>query len=199
MNSKLNEFMLINDVDSYTRFPEFVLNWLERYDFEPSTKEIVVRPVEEQSSAREFYSDLMNYKVGQNWEIISFREFLLEEMSLEELYFYLQCQNILFRRCGITLEQQYVGDFIILVDFAVAKSVVSVILSEFDSWNINYFLGKLGERMIIRNNRQMIDSGFCLRCLLEFYKLERVNRFRFIENSVKQHLEDMKIPKLGFS
>lgn len=48
---------------------------------------------------------------------------------MEELYFYLHCQNILYRRCGVTLEKQYFGDFIILVDFAVAKSVISVILS----------------------------------------------------------------------
>jgi hypothetical protein len=33
MNSKLNEFLLIDDVDRYSRFPEFVLNWLEKYDF----------------------------------------------------------------------------------------------------------------------------------------------------------------------
>jgi hypothetical protein len=43
MNSKLNEFLLLPVVE-YTRFPEFVLSWLDLYDFEPSTGEVVLRP-----------------------------------------------------------------------------------------------------------------------------------------------------------
>lgn len=51
----------------------------------------------------------MNLKLDQTWEVISFREFLLEELSLEELYFYLMCQNVLYRRAAITRERQYFG------------------------------------------------------------------------------------------
>ena len=49
-----------------------------------------------------FYRDLMNVKLDQSWEIITFREFLLEELSLEELYFYLLSQKLLYSRGGIS-------------------------------------------------------------------------------------------------
>lgn len=78
-----------------------------------------------------FYRDLMNIKLDQSWEIITFREFLLEELNLEELYFYLMCQNLLFRRGSVTKAKQYQGEFSILVEYNAAKSVLDMVLSDF--------------------------------------------------------------------
>lgn len=78
-----------------------------------------------------FYRDLMNIKLDQSWEIITFREFLLEELNLEELYFYLMCQNLLFRRGSVTKVKQYQGEFSILVEYNAAKSVLDMVLSDF--------------------------------------------------------------------
>lgn len=58
----------------------------------------VQKPITQQ----QFYKDLMNVKLDQSWEIITFREFILEELSLEELYFYLMCQMLLYSKAGIT-------------------------------------------------------------------------------------------------
>lgn len=85
----------------------------------------------------------MNVKLDQTWEVVTFREFLLEEAGLECLYFYLQCQNMLFRRSGITEEIQYLGEFVLLVKYSVAKTVLEVILSEFDSWNVEFLINKM--------------------------------------------------------
>ena len=57
----------------------------------------------------------MNVKLDQSWEIITFREFLLEELCLEELYFYLLCQMLLYTKAGITKETLFIGDFTIFV------------------------------------------------------------------------------------
>jgi hypothetical protein len=73
----------------------------------------------------------MNIKLDQSWEIITFREFIMEQLSLEDLYFYLMCQNLLFKKAGITKEIQYLGEFCILVEYSAAKSVLDIVLSDF--------------------------------------------------------------------
>ena len=96
---------------------------------------------------------------------------MLEELSLEELYFYLMCQNLLFRRAGINAKRLFEGDFTILVDYNAAKLVLDMILSDFESWNIGYLVSKLREKVVYRKNTEYIDSGFFLRCLVEYYKV----------------------------
>lgn len=85
----------------------------------------------------------MNVRLDQSWEVITFREFLLEQLNLEELYFYLMCQNLLFKKAGITEEIQYLGEFCILVEFSAAKSVLDLVLSDFESWNVSFLTSKL--------------------------------------------------------
>lgn len=99
-----------------------------------------------------FYRDLMNIKLDQSWEIITFREFLLEELNLEDLYFYLMCQNLLFRKAGITKSKQYLGDFSLLVEYHAAKVVLDMVLSDFESWNLTYLISKMREKIIYKKN-----------------------------------------------
>lgn len=42
MLSKLNEFCVEENVESYSRFPEFVYTWFDRYDFDTDSNEITV-------------------------------------------------------------------------------------------------------------------------------------------------------------
>jgi hypothetical protein len=90
------------------------------------------------------------------------------------------CQNLLFRRGSITKAKQYQGDFCILVEYNAAKSVLDMVLSDFESWNLGYLTSKLREKIIYRKNVEYIESGFFLRCLVEYYKIERINRFKYI-------------------
>ena len=53
------------------------------------------------------------------------------------------CQNLLFRKAGITKERQYEGDFSILVDYNAAKLVLDMVLSDFESWNLGYLVSKM--------------------------------------------------------
>jgi hypothetical protein len=39
---------------------------------------------------------------------------------------------------------------------------------------------KMREKIIYRKNVEYIESGFFLRCLVEYYKIERINRFKYI-------------------
>jgi hypothetical protein len=81
---------------------------------------------------------------------------LLEELNLEELYFYLMCQNLLFRRGSVTKTKQYQGDFSILVEYNAAKSVLDMVLSDFESWNLGYLTSKMREKIIYKKNVEYI-------------------------------------------
>jgi len=41
------------------------------------------------------------------------------------------CQNLLYKKAGITQEVQYFGEFCILVEYSAAKSVLDLVLSDF--------------------------------------------------------------------
>jgi|JI6StandDraft_1071083.scaffolds.fasta_scaffold437789_2 hypothetical protein len=90
------------------------------------------------------------------------------------------CQNLLFRKAGITKIKQYQGDFSLLVDYHAAKLVLDMVLSDFESWNLTYLISKMREKIIYKKNIEYIDSGFFLRCLVEYYKIERINRYKYI-------------------
>ena len=70
--------------EKYTRFPEFVYTWFERFYFNSEKNDIAtLEPYMQKPFSQDlFYRDLMNIKLDQSWEIITFREFLLEELSL---------------------------------------------------------------------------------------------------------------------
>ena len=78
LNSKLNEFLMLNE-ENYTRFPEFVYTWFERFYFNTEQQEIAtLEPYMQKPFPQDvFYRDLMNIRLDQSWEIITFREFLL--------------------------------------------------------------------------------------------------------------------------
>lgn len=44
-----------------------------------------------------FYLELTNPVLNKLWEIVTFREFLLDKSSPDELHFYLFYRNIIFR------------------------------------------------------------------------------------------------------
>lgn len=44
-----------------------------------------------------FLLDLTNPKLHGIWEVVTFKEFLSEEASMDEVFFYLHCRNILFK------------------------------------------------------------------------------------------------------
>lgn len=81
------------------------------------------------------------------------------------------CQNLLFRKAGISKAKQYQGDFCILVEYNAAKLVLDLVLSDFESWNLSYLISKMREKIVYKRNVEYIESGFFLRCLVEYYKI----------------------------
>lgn len=48
-----------------------------------------------------FILDLLNPRLTGIWECVTFKEFLNEKASLDEIYFYLHCRYILFKGPGM--------------------------------------------------------------------------------------------------
>ena len=69
MQSKLNEFLIFDNPDQYTHFPEFVFAWFKKYYFDSDRNCIVESMCSEESGyeAFKFYKDLMNVKLDQTW------------------------------------------------------------------------------------------------------------------------------------
>jgi hypothetical protein len=87
---------------------------------------------------------------------------------------------LLYSRAGVTREVLSQGDFCVLVDYTAAKAVLDVALSDFESWNVSFLATKLREKVVAKNSKEFIEAGFFLRCLLEYYRIERSNRYRYI-------------------
>ena len=51
--------------------------------------------------------------------------------------------HLLYKKAGINEEIQYLGEFCILVEFSAAKSVLDLVLSDFESWNVSFLASKL--------------------------------------------------------
>jgi hypothetical protein len=82
-----------------------------------------------------FVMDLMNPRLNGIWECYTFREFLGEKFTKEELFFYLHCRYLLLE--GRSQDRPgYRFDVILYVRLEHAKNVVIKILQNFDSSNI---------------------------------------------------------------
>ena len=129
-----------------------------------------------------FILDLLNPKLNGVWECFSFREFLSERYSQEELFFYLHSRFLLLQ--GKASERPgYQFDIIMYVRLEWAKQVVAKIMQNFDSINIQYAMKILTERSKKKNaNRaSIIDHGFVLQMLMQFFRIERYNRFKLLK------------------
>jgi hypothetical protein len=67
--------MIFGSEEKFSRFPEFVYSWFEKFYFNSEKNEIsALEPYMQKPISQDiFYRDLMNVKLDQSWEIITFR------------------------------------------------------------------------------------------------------------------------------
>ena len=63
-----------------------------------------------------------------------------------------------------------------------AEMLLELLMKSFDIEVINFIKAKMKDRAKRKAKCILIDSGFFLRILLEFYRTERKHRLRFIQN-----------------
>ena len=122
-----------------TSMPSFVLSWLSHFRINKKTRlpEQISSDVNSEVLST-FYIRLMSPLLNNNWEVIAFREFLLESTTPDELIFYLKARSKLLQgdalsNCGSYTEVYYVNymDALLLIQEVVSDFGYKRKLEEF--------------------------------------------------------------------
>lgn len=131
-----------------------------------------------------FLLDLTNPKLAGVWEVVTFKEFLSEKAQMDEIYFYLHCRNLLFRGPSL-FSHESTFDVVQYVSIDRAEQLIDVMMAKYDPINVMLIKKQVKEKVIIKNNGRchFIEAGIVLRILLEFYRIERRNRFKLLKEA----------------
>lgn len=103
----------------------------------------------------------------------------MEQHSGDELYFYLHCRYMIFRGpCCVGIRPTF--DVIQYIKIEHAEFVVDLIMKKYDPNNlfeVRKMLRDKAKKKNLNSFNLYVDAYFVLRVLLEFYKIERKNRF----------------------
>lgn len=185
LDSKYNEFIYYQDYKSFSKFPEFVYSWLSTYELDEETRLICELSVEKTSDPNQIYLDFLSNLYhplsSKLWECQNFKEFLEEKGSNDELYFFLHCRFILNK--GATLLKEGASfTYVHYVLFYYAETVVDLILKHFDEETKGFIKARLREKAKGKNKKLFIDVSYVLKILLEYYRLERKQKFQTIKD-----------------
>ncbi|KRX06027.1 hypothetical protein PPERSA_01105 [Pseudocohnilembus persalinus] len=103
LDAKYNEFLQVQNYQCYSKFGDFVYSFLGNFKIDPITLKIVInKEIQGNSKLADdirvnFYIDLMSPLLDQIWDVVIFREFLNEDSSNDELFFYLHVRNLIFK------------------------------------------------------------------------------------------------------
>lgn len=205
LDSKYYEHQVSNTALGRTpsRFPEFVFSWFGNFIIDENT-----RTVKELDWWRKDRADdarkLLLYALTQEpskrvWEINTFREFLMEDLMLDELGFYLHCRFLLFDGPQLSHSvARYMHIHYINLDKAL--EVVHTVMSNLPSSTLEELLNILKERSKQRLNILCIESCFVLRVLLEYYRQEKIQRYKAIKELFnRMQFDDMNSDKHHYS
>ena len=197
-DSKYNEFLYYSDPKLLTAFPDFVYSWLGKYEVDYTFRSLKkMDPFAYNNNLDDiriqFLMELTNPKIEKLWECSTFCEFLEEKFSLDELYFYLHCRNLLLKGP----QMQYMPGFFDLIHFISwerAELIVDMVMHKYEISLRSTIKSKLSDKAKRKGSHAFIDSAFVLRVLLEYYRLERVDKFNLLEElfNSKMHRDDDK-------
>lgn len=123
------------------------------------------------------------------WDFVSFRHFINEEISKDEIFFYLHQRNIMFS--GPELQfQSATFDVVTYVRLEKAISIAEKQFNNSDFTTTTQFL-KIREiltnKSVKKGKHQMIDAYFALRIYLEFYTKEKALMIRKLRKKFEGH------------
>lgn len=125
----------------------------------------------------------MNPELNYAWEIATFRELLMETLSIDELMFYLKVRNVLLK--GDSLRNKGCFMEIYQIDYIDALLVIHDVVKDFDyRKRLEEYIKKSVE---YNKQKQLIDAHFILRLLLEFYQYKKQSNFSIITKSFSKY------------
>ncbi|KAL4492002.1 hypothetical protein ABPG72_008423 [Tetrahymena utriculariae] len=188
LDSKYNEFLLCSNQNysNVSLFADFVYSWLSSFDINQTSRKIIKFHTNTQTLNQlelritQFYITLNNHLLSKLWEFVTFREILNEELSKEELYFYLFCRNQIFQ--GPQLEStSSTFEIINYIQIDEAEILIRSILTKFNQNTVEYLISQIKNKTVLKAKKQLIDAHLVLRLLLEYFRTERQQRYKLIK------------------
>ncbi|EAS03241.2 hypothetical protein TTHERM_00535770 (macronuclear) [Tetrahymena thermophila SB210] len=188
LDSKYNEFLLCSNQNyqNVSLFADFVYSWLITFDINQNSRKITKFHTNTLTSnllelrITQFYITLNNHLLSKLWEFVTFREILNEDLSKEELYFYLFCRNQIFK--GPQLESlSSTFEIINYIQIDEAIILIRSVLTKFDQSTVEYLISQIKNKSVLKGKKQLVDAQLVLRLLLEYFRTERQQRYKLIK------------------
>ena len=188
---KYNEFLYFNDHKKVSGFPDFVYSWFGKYVFDLEQRKIrgVDMTDPDPDVARVEIINILQTPISRKlWDCITFKEFLDEVHTKDELLYFLHCRNLLFQGPQIANPSStFTFTYFIRYDWA-ERVIDHLFITKYDKATLRAIKQKLQERIKKKNNNELIDSGLLLRILLEEYKNHKKTKFSQMKIALSQEL-----------
>ena len=209
-DSKMNEVLFAyNKGKIITRFPEYVYSWLGTFYIDKDKRIIKeLEYTEKETIATKNRSDLLlgleSASAAKLWEVSLFKDFLEEELGLDELVYFLHCRFLLFR--GSQLAVPTAGFCVThFVSKEKVHDLIDRIMYSYSADEKKTFKDKLAKFCkLTYKDANAYDYGMVLRILVEFYRKEKKENFARFEqlfNTTKHNIKHIGsvFPFSGFS
>ena len=178
LDSKYYEHLLCSEDmgRSPSRLPEFTYSWLGHYSVDDSSRQ--VRGLqwwkkESADQARIHFTQALGAEYShKSWELHSFKEFLNEELALDELGFYLQCRFLLYEGPQLATPAGRLNA-VHYLPFTHCHDVLERVTERLSSKERLELGDALRAKAQYKGDSMHLDSAFVLRVLLEFYRREK--------------------------
>jgi hypothetical protein len=203
-DSKFTEVLLsYNKGKRISRFVDFVYCWLGNFFIDKTTREVkMLEYTEKEAVAQRNRVDLLvGLEVVSNsklWEVSLFRDFLEEELGLDELVYFLHCRFILFKGSQLSIPT---ASFCITHFMGKDRvfDAIDRIMHAYPEDERRELKRKLTE--YAKNSYkdpEVFDCGMVLAILLEFYRKEKKENFIRFEELYNITEQSLKIPRVAF-
>lgn len=178
LDSKHNEHLLSSEEMGRTpsRLVEFAYSWLGQYAVDEGSRQVRGLHWWKKESADHarvlFVQALGAEQSRKSWELHSFKDFLNEELALDELGFYLHCRWLLYEGPQLATPAGRLNA-VHYLPLAHCQGVVERLTARLTDPEKQELAKALQAKAKRKAESQHLDSAFVLRLLLEFYRREK--------------------------
>jgi hypothetical protein len=186
-DSKFYEHSLIStNANSHpTRFTDFVYSWLSSFTIDQNSRNVIELEWWKRAKSDEirlqFLLGLSPEVSRKSWELTTFKEFLNESRTMDELYFFLHCRYLLLQSPQmLTTAGKYSRVHMINLNFVL--QTLSRVFYKVACVEIEKVKLALIEKSKTMRFVPMIDLAIVLRVSLELFKQEKFLKYSLIRN-----------------
>jgi hypothetical protein len=193
----------VYDGKRVTSFCEFAYIWIGSFSIDPEKCKIAEQPLcrlpltqasnEADLERIRLILQLNNNFFTKHWECMTFADFINAKCTVDEIYFYLSCREMLNE--GPCLSNR--KNCFEIVQLENAKRVIPIvkkILARFSDRDTESILQRIMAQFIYKkSNLEMLDLAFVLKILLELYKADKRIRYDYLikDLSLEKQFYDM--------